>query len=189
MKITIVIPTYNEAENLKKLLPLLFDQFSKIKHDCHVLIVDGNSNDGTHDLVNSFSSNHPNLHLLVETKKEGLGAAYTKGFKHAVEKLEADVVMEMDGDMQHDPNDVPRFIQKIDEGYDYILGSRYVEGGSIPKEWAFHRKLLSWGGSAFARFTLGLLHIKDFTTGFKATRVKGILDKINLDEVMSPGFA
>lgn len=190
MKVVIVIPTYNEGETIGTLLPMLQSEFALIpNHNCHVLVVDGNSTDRTQEIVNGFSNEHPNVHLMVETEKSGLGAAYIKGFRKAMRDMAADVVMEMDGDLQHDPKDVKRFLKEIDNGFDYIIGSRYVEGGSIPKEWAFYRKFLSWGGSLFSRVVLGVWNVKDFTTGFKATRVKGFLDKLDLDNIMSKGFA
>lgn len=189
MKVVIVIPTYNEKENVEKLIPLLLEEFKQIKHECHALFVDGNSNDGTQDVINSFMQNENSVHLFVEKEKAGLGAAYVKGFKEAIFELEADVVMEMDGDLQHDPKDIKRFIAEIDNGADYVIGSRRIKGGSVPEEWALYRKFLSWGGSIFARAVLGIWNVKDFTTGFKATRVKGVLDKINLNEIRSEGFA
>lgn len=189
MKVVIVIPTYNEAENISRLLPVLEKEFKTIKHNCHVLIVDGNSPDGTQKIVSDFSANRDWVHLLIETKKEGLGMAYVKGFKKAMHKLRADVVMEMDADFQHDPKDIKRFIEEIENGSDYVLGSRYVKGGSIPKEWEFHRKFLSWGGSLFTRAVLWVWDVKDFTTGYKATRVKGVLEELDLNNVMSGGFA
>ena len=106
-----------------------------------------------------------------------------------MEKLDADYVVEMDADFQHNPNDLPKLIDAIHEGYDYVIGSRFTKGGSIPKDWALYRKLLSVGGSLFAKIVLGMFSVSDFTSGFKATRVSGYLDKINLDEVLSGGFA
>lgn len=189
MKIIIVIPTYNEQENVKKLIPLLLEEFKQIKHECHILFVDGNSDDGTQDVINSYIQNEDSIHILVEKEKSGLGAAYVKGFKKAISELKADVVMEMDGDLQHNPKDVKRFIAEIDNGFDYVIGSRRVKGGSVPNEWALYRKFLSWGGSMFARVVLGIWDVKDFTTGFKATRVKGFLNKIELNNIKSEGFA
>lgn len=189
MKVVIVIPTYNEKENVEKLIPLLLEEFKQINHECHILFVDGNSDDGTQNVVNSYIEQDSRVHILVEKEKAGLGAAYVKGFKEAIFDLNADVVMEMDGDLQHDPKDVKRFIEEIDKGADYVIGSRRVKGGSVPQKWASYRKFLSWGGSIFSRAVLGIWNVKDFTTGFKATRVKGVLDKINLNDIRSEGFA
>ncbi|MBI2414959.1 glycosyltransferase family 2 protein [candidate division WWE3 bacterium] len=190
MKVVIVVPTYNEGDNIGQLLPILLEEFKQIpNHKCHVLVVDGNSTDKTQEIVQSFADENPNIHLLVETEKSGIGGAYVKAFKKAMHEMGAEVVMEMDADMQHDPRDVKRFLAEIDNGFDYVIGSRYVDGGAIPQEWGFHRKFLSWGGSMFARIMLGMWSIKDFTTGYKATRVKGILDRLDLDSVLSQGFA
>lgn len=190
MKVVIVIPTYNEAENVSRLLPMLQEEFSKItKHEMHVLFVDGNSTDRTQEIVLGYSNEHPWVHLMVEKEKEGIGAAYMKGFKKAMRELSAEVVMEMDGDLQHDPKEIVKFLDAIDNGADYVIGSRYIKGGSIPQEWEGYRKFLSWGGSTFARVVLGIWNVKDFTTGFKASRVKGVLDQIDFNEVRSAGFA
>jgi len=103
--------------------------------------------------------------------------------------MHADVVMEMDADFQHDPNQIPNFVQKIEDGYDYVIGSRFVKGGSIPKEWGFNRKFLSVGGNIFSKVVLGIYSVSDFTSGFKASRVKNYLDRLDLDSVRSKGFA
>jgi dolichol-phosphate mannosyltransferase len=190
MKIVLVIPTYNEAENISRLIPELAEEFKKIpEHEFTVLVVDGNSPDGTSGVVKNLIPQYPFVVLLPEEKKAGLGAAYVYGFKHAINELGADVLVEMDADFQHDPADVSRLIAEIDAGFDYVIGSRFVEGGSIPDNWAFHRKILSWGGNLFSKVVLGLFSVNDFTSGFKASRVKGYVDKIKLDEVLSEGFA
>ncbi len=190
MKIIIVVPTYNEAENVGRLIPAVFDAVkNNSNHEFHILVVDGNSPDGTGDVVRNLGSKYPNLHLLLEEKKAGIGAAYFYAFKHAMKEMNADVLIEMDADFQHDPKDVLRLVAEIDNGYDYVIGSRFTKGGSIPEEWAFIRKFLSWGGSFFSKIVLGIFTINDFTTGFKASRVRGFVDKLNFDEVLSKSFA
>ena len=190
MKIVIVIPTYNEAANIKPLLQKLLEQFSKqSNHEYSILVVDANSIDGTQNEVNSLSQIHSNIHLLNEGKKNGLGAAYIKGFDYAVKNLGAEVLVEMDADFQHPPEGVIRLISEIDNGYDYVIGSRFIKGGSIPKDWAFYRKFLSYGGNIFAKMVLGIFDVNDFTSGFKASRVKGFVDKIDFNSVISSGFA
>lgn len=190
MKVVVVIPTYNEAENIKKLIPAVLGAFDKIpRHECHILVVDGNSPDGTAGLVQEFAQQNDRVHLLLEKEKSGLGGAYVFAFKHVLNTMHADVVMEMDADFQHDPNQIPNFIQKIEDGYDYVIGSRFVKGGSIPKEWGFNRKFLSVGGNLFSKIVLGIYSVSDFTSGFKASRVKNYLDRIDLDSVRSKGFA
>ncbi len=190
MKVVVVIPTYNERENIKLLVPALVGEFSQFPHhQLHILVVDGNSPDGTGEQVLEFRQKNPNIHLLKEKEKAGLGSAYIYGFKHAMEKLQAGVVVEMDADFQHDPKDFTKLLKAFDQGYDYVIGSRYIKGGSIPKEWAFYRKLLSLGGSLFSKIVLGIFNVNDFTTGFKVSRVDGFLKKINLEDVNSSGFA
>jgi dolichol-phosphate mannosyltransferase len=189
MKVVIVVPTYNEADNLKRLIPVLAEEFKKIQHNCHVLVVDGNSPDGTADMIRDFERMYPFVHLLLEKQKAGIGAAYVYGFKHAISEMDAEVLMEMDADFQHDPKDIKRFLDEIDDGYDYVIGSRFVEGGSIPQEWALYRKLFSWGGSFVSKLVLGIFNVKDFTTGYKASRVKGFVDRLDLDHIISKSFA
>ena len=190
MKIVIVIPTYNEAANIKPLLQKLLEQFSKqSNHEYSILVVDANSIDGTQNEVNSLSQIHSNIHLLNEGKKSGLGAAYIKGFDYAVKNLGAEVLVEMDADFQHPPEGVIRLISEIDNGYDYVIGSRFIKGGSIPKDWAFYRKFLSYGGNIFAKMVLGIFDVNDFTSGFKASRVRGFVDRIDFNSIISSGFA
>lgn len=190
MKIVVIIPTYNEAENISKLIPVLEEEFKKYpSHEYYILVVDGNSPDGTGDVVKELSVVYPNTILLPEREKAGLGSAYIYGFKHAIDNMGADVVVEMDADFQHDPADFLKLIKKIDEGYDYVIGSRFSKGGSIPKEWAFHRKLQSVGGNIFSKFVLGIFDVNDFTSGFKASRVRGFVDKLVNEPILSKGFA
>lgn len=190
MKIVLVIPTYNEAANIEPFLDILASEFPKMpQHVFEILIVDGNSPDGTPQLVRKKMEEFDFVHLLVEKKKTGLGTAYTSGFKYAMENFSPDVLVEMDADFQHDPKDVLRLIQKIDEGADYVIGSRFTKGGSIPKEWSLNRKFLSIGGNIFSKVVLGIYNVSDFTSGFKASRVKGFVDRLDLDSVLSAGFA
>ncbi|HAI63157.1 MAG: Dolichyl-phosphate beta-D-mannosyltransferase [candidate division WWE3 bacterium GW2011_GWF2_41_45] len=190
MKIVIVIPTYNEADNIGRLADVLQQEFLKrSQHDFHILVVEGNSPDGTAEVVREKMKNNPNIHLLMEKVKAGLGAAYVYGFKEAMNELKADVIVEMDADFQHDPKDVVRIVDEIDNGYDYVIGSRFTKGGSIPDEWAFKRKFFSVGGNIFSKIVLGIFDVNDFTSGFKASRVKGFVDKLPLEAILSQGFA
>ena len=130
MNIVIVIPTYNEAENIDRLLGILLEESKQIAgHQLHVLVVDGSSTDGTAKIVRGFMVGHPQIHL-IEKEKGGLGADYVFGMVYAMRELKADAVIEMDADFQHDPKDIKRFVAQLDAGYDYVIGSRYVEGGS-----------------------------------------------------------
>jgi dolichol-phosphate mannosyltransferase len=190
MKAVIDIATYNEKENIEKLLPILVSILeTEYSGEFEILIIDGNSPDGTGKVVQAFSEQHPNIHLLLEPEKRGLGAAHIYGFKHAMQVLKADIVVEMDGDFQHNPKDLPRLLQAIESGADYAIGSRFVKGGSIPKEWSFKRKFFSFGGNLFSKVVLGIYNVNDFTSGFKASRVKGFMDQLDLDNVLSQGFA
>lgn len=190
MIITIVLPTYNEKENIAGMIKVLFrDIFPKIKHHTmKLLVVDDFSPDGTGEIVAKLLKKYKNLSLL-ENKKEGLGKAYMRGFRYAIDTLKAGAVFEMDADFQHDPSDIPRFIMELDSGYDYILGSRFIRGGSIPKNWAIKRVFLSKCGNLFIRAVLGLWKIHDTTTGFRLLRVKNFLERINTVHFTSNSYA
>jgi len=190
MKVVIVIPTYNEVANIGRLLSALLEEIENFPHHkFEILVVDGNSPDGTANVVSDSSAKDNRVQLLMEKKKAGLGAAYVYGFQHAIARMGAEAVVEMDSDFQHDPKDFTKLLKAFDEGYDYVLGSRYVKGGSIPKEWAFYRVMLSVVGNMASKLILGIYNVSDFTTGFKISRVKGFLDKIDLDSINSQGFA
>jgi dolichol-phosphate mannosyltransferase len=156
------------------------------KWDMKVLVVDGNSPDGTSKVVSEKTKKYKNIFLLTETSKDGIGAAYLKGFKYSLEKLNADFLFEMDGDFQHPPETIPLMLKAMDEGYDYVIGSRKIKGGSNPKGWGFKRLFFSEAGGLTARFLLffpfrNFFKVTDPTTGLKVTRVKGFADKLNLD--------
>lgn len=189
-KVVVVIPTYNERENTERMIEVLSSEFSKIKnHEMHLLYVDDTSPDKTYEAVQEKMRKYDWLHLLLNKEKKGLGVAYAKGFKYAMEKLGADYVMEFDADFQHRPDEMKRLVDKIDEGFEYIIGSRYIPGGSIPKDWGFKRKFLSVVGNLVARAGLLMPRVHDLTTGFKLTKVRGVLDKIDLDNLYSNSFA
>ena len=190
MKVVIVIPTYNEALNLGRLIDSLVQGFnSKPEVNFHILIVDANSPDGTADVVKKKMNDYSFVHIYVEEKKTGLGAAYIAAFKYALQNLSPEVLVEMDADFQHNPDDLMKLVDEIQNGKDYIIGSRFTEGGSIPKDWALYRKLLSYGGNLFTKVVLGIYEVNDFTSGFKASQVKNFVDKIDLNSVQSEGFA
>src|SRR3990167_3967864 len=186
-KIVIVMPSYNEAENMPRMIEELFEkEFPQIKGaEMHLLVVDDNSPDGTGKIVKEKEGKYENLHLLTGEKK-GLGWAYIRGFKYAMEKLGADAVMEMDADFQHPTRFVKDMVAAYLAGADYVIGSRYIKGCSVPKEWALSRKMVSLFGNLFIRLVLVKPRIHDLTTGFRLMRVKGVLDKINLDNLMEP---
>ena len=153
----------------------------------HVLVVDDNSPDGTAEEVKKLSLGFNNVHLLMG-QKAGLGVAYTRGMAYAMEQLGADVVFEMDADFSHQPEDVPRLMAEIDKGADFVIGSRYVPGGSIPKEWGFRRRLNSKFGNMVARYLAGIYNVRDCTAGFRAIRTS-ILSQIDFSELGVKGYA
>lgn len=190
MNIVVVLPTYNEKENIAGMIDVLFKVvFPKIKnHTMKVLVVDDYSPDGTGKIVREKMKKIKDLYLL-ENQKAGLGRAYMRGFHTAIKKLNAGAVFEMDADFQHDPKDIPRFIQELDNGNDYILGSRFISGGSIPKNWGLKRVFLSKVGNLFIRLMLGMEEIHDATTGYRLLRVNGFLDRINTNQFQSNSYA
>lgn len=184
-KVVIVMAAWNEAENIKKMIDALFDEvFPKIKAEMYLLIADNNSTDGMTELVEKEMKRRKNLYIVQQGAGKGLGNAYVTGFKYAVKKLGADAVMEMDADGQHPPRFVEPMVNTYLSGADYVIGSRYIPGGSVPKEWALFRKAVSFFGNLFIRIVLVKPKIHDLTTGFRLTKVNGVLDKINLDNLM-----
>lgn len=184
-KVVIIMPTYNEAKNIGRMIDELVGvEFTKIKEaDMHLLVVDDNSPDGTGKIVEQKSKKLKQVHLLTG-EKDGLGMAYVRGMKYAVSNLKADAVIEMDADFQHPPRFVKPMVEAYLGGAEYVIGSRYIPGGSVPKEWATSRKAISFFGNLFIRLVLLKPSIHDLTTGFRLTQVKGVLDKIDLDNLM-----
>ena len=184
-----IIPTYNEHDNIIPLIAALQQQVDKIKieHDMHVLIVDDNSPDGTSALVQQLLSSQSNIHLLTG-EKAGLGVAYTRGMRHAMETLHADAIFGMDADFSHDPMDIPRLLQALVDGADFVIGSRYVEGGTIPKEWGPLRKMNSFFGNIVARYVAGIYRVHDCTSGFRAIRTT-ILKQVDFEALDVKGYA
>ena len=192
----IVIPTYNEADNIGKMIQYLNTKtFINIKNkkqglqedwQMKILVVDGNSPDGTGKVVEKEAKKYSNTFLYTETSKDGIGAAYLKGFKYSMEKLKADFVFEFDGDFQHPPETIPVMLKAMEDGFDYVIGSRKIKGGSNPKGWGFKRVFFSEVGGFTARFMMffpfkNFFKVTDPTTGLKVTRVKGFIDKMDMD--------
>ncbi len=191
-KVVIIIPTYNEKENIGRMIDVLENEiFPKIKtNQMEILVVDDKSPDGTADVVRQKMKKFENISLSLGDK-EGLGAAYKRGMKYAMEKMGADAVVEFDADFQHDPKYIIDLVDKFNEGYDYVIGSRFVKGGSIPQEWGFYRKFLTKYGGLFSRIVLffpKINKVKDVTTGLKLTRVKNVLEKVDFSKIASRGF-
>jgi len=179
----IVIPTYNEIENIETILEKVF----VLDLGVDILIVDDNSPDKTYAKVQEMIDTDlykGALHLMIRENKEGLGKAYVAGFKWCLER-EYDFIIEMDADLSHDPKYLPSFIENI-KAYDLVIGSRYVKGGGVVN-WSLLRKFISFGGSTYARTILGI-SIKDVTGGFKCFR-REVLEAIDLDNIISAGYA
>ena len=190
----IVIPTYNEAGNIAE---VLFDLDREISNNSvwniNILVVDAASPDGTASIVKDIQSKIKNLHLLIEDKKEGIGAAYFKGFNYAINAFKADAIIEFDGDAQHPANIVPEMLAQIDAGYDLVLGSRRIKGGSYPYKWDKLRLFFSRFGGFVARFILFFpgkvfARITDPTTGLKATKVNTNFLALDFANFTSKGF-
>ena len=180
MKTLIISPTYNEIKNLKSLVKQVFD----LDLGYHLLIVDDNSPDGTALKVKELQSTYPNLHLEERPGKAGLGTAYLFGFKWALEN-NYDHIVQMDADLSHDPNDVPRLVSRLKD-HDLVIGSRYVNGVSVVN-WPIRRLILSYGANMYSRFITGM-PINDGTGGFKAWRGT-LLNDIELKKVRSQGYS
>lgn len=178
MKAVVVIPTFNEKENILHLLKLLKEVFKKIKGwNLRILVVDDNSPDGTAQIVQQHRKKYKNVHLLLRKKKVGLGAAYLAGMKKAFEELESDVVVVMDADLSHKPEYLPELLKKILGGADFVVGSRRIPGGAIPREWPVHRKFLSIGGNIIVTIFLGSRALTDWTSGYRAIK-KGVYKRV-----------
>jgi dolichol-phosphate mannosyltransferase len=187
VNIVVILPTYNERDNIALIIKALQEQFKKVPHDMSILVVDDNSPDGTAELVRAEAKSSSNIFLL-SGQKQGLGAAYARGMQFAINDLHADAVMEMDADFSHKPEDVPRLIEAIDQGGDFAIGSRYVPGGKIPEDWSFLRRMISKWGNVFARYVAGLYSVKDCTAGFRAIRAE-VIRKIDFETLRVRGYA
>mgnify|MGYP003321364390 CR=1 FL=1 len=190
MKTIVVIPTYDEKDNVRKMAEAVFAQFpsetqtlnNSITQTLELLFVDDNSPDGTGDVIEEMMKSEPRIHCLHREKKEGLGRAYVAGFKKAIE-LGAERIVQMDCDFSHDPKDLPRLIA---EDADLVIGSRYVKGGDTPG-WPFKRRLISRAGGIFIRTVTGM-PLRDPTGGFKCWKAS-TLSKIDFETVGSKGYS
>ncbi len=169
----IIVPTYNERENVEPTLEQVFKVLDQVKNwKTSVLVVDDTSPDKTYELVKKLQRKNKRLHLLLNADKAGLGRAYLNGMDYAFDELKADVVFEFDADLSHDPTKLPLFLKKIEEGYELVLGSRYIAGGSIPADWGIHRKFLSVFGNLFINLVMFNFSVRDWTTGYRAITKK-----------------
>lgn len=176
----IVMPTYNERENLPQIVPRVLSQGPGI----HVLVVDDNSPDGTGELADKLAAENERIHVVHRPGKQGLGTAYIAGFKWALER-DYEYVFEMDSDFSHNPDHIPQFLEAAKE-YDLVLGSRYLRGVTVVN-WPMSRLLLSYFANRYARVITGL-PFTDTTGGFKCYRRK-VLEEIDLDRITSEGYS
>lgn len=179
-KSLIIIPTYNEMENIPRLIPILLEKYENVD----ILIVDDNSPDGTGDFVKKLSEENSRIHLISRPGKMGLGTAYVEGFKYAL-KNNYEFIFEMDADFSHDPKEIGNFLAAMNN-YDLVIGSRYITGVNVIN-WPMRRLLLSYFANIYTRVITGL-PVHDTTGGFKCFRRK-VLESIDLDKVKSNGYA
>lgn len=178
----IIVPTVNERENLARMAPKLLSLPVKV----HLLVVDGNSSDGTAQIADELAAKHPEIHVIHETKKSGLGRAYIAGFKWALEK-KYEFIMEMDCDFSHDPDEIPNFLAAAkNENADLVLGSRY-SGGVRVLNWPLKRLMLSRSAGIYVRAITGM-PITDPTGGYRCFRRRA-LEAVHLDDVRSNGYS
>jgi dolichol-phosphate mannosyltransferase len=186
----LILPTYNEAENVEAIVLAAGEVLARAAPaGFRVLVVDDGSPDGTGAIADRLAGEHEWMQVLHRAEKNGIGPAYLAGFRHALDGG-AGYVMEMDSDFSHDPADLARLLAAVDSGSsggaDLALGSRYVPGGGV-SDWGLLRRLISEGGSTYARWVLGL-QVRDLTGGFKCFR-REVLEAIRFDEVRSHGYA
>jgi len=185
MKVINIIPTYNEKENIG----LMLEALSKIargnpRYNFATLVVDDDSPDGTGEIVKEYMKKDPSVYLITGPKK-GLGHALIRGYKYAMEEMKADVIIPNDCDFSFDPYKIPDLLRKIDEGYDVVVASRHVGKGGT-EGWSLFRKLNHWVSNVlFATYVAGIKEVRDHNGNFKAIRVKGVLDQVPLDELLT----
>jgi len=177
----VVIPTYNERENLPNIVPLVIEQDPRLE----VLVIDDNSPDGTGDLADALAAASPRVHVVHRPGKRGLGTAYRAGFRWAIEQG-YDYVFEMDADFSHDPRHLPKFLDEIQDA-DLVIGSRYLNRRVTVINWPMSRLMLSYFANVYARWVTGL-KLWDSTGGYKCYR-RRVLEGINLDQVRSNGYS
>jgi len=185
MKLAIVIPTYNEAETIPSLIKELFEKIKQLVEKLDVLIIDDSSPDGTADIVRELGNKYEKITVIQRPKKMGLGAAYKEGFRYVLEKLDSELIVQMDADHSHQPSEIPNMLEKI-KNFDFLVASRHVEGSDIIG-WGVGRKMTHSIAGAIAS-VCAKIEIKDSTSGFRMFRKK-TLEKIDFDKIRSDGFA
>jgi dolichol-phosphate mannosyltransferase len=183
----VCLPTYNEAENVKVVIARIFEQAIKIPtHDLHVAVMDAGSPDGTAAVVRELMHGYPNLHLLTGEKR-GLGDAYKKVMVYALTQLQAELIFEMDADLQHDPFLLPSFAKLANDGFSLVIGSRFISGGSV-RNFPWHRKLISLLGTRLVRLFGRLQPLTDCTSGYRCIRAD-LLAKCDLRGLAACGYS
>ncbi len=186
-KICFVLPTYNEEENIENIIQqILKEEKNQSKHTFSILVVDDNSTDQTQTIVQHYISLNSKVHLVTGQKK-GLGDAYKRGFKFALNDLKADLIFQMDSDGQHDTSLIPNFVSYIEEGKDVVIGSRFVEGGTTP-DFSFSRLLMSKVGNLLVRYVGGVTQVKDCTSGYRAIRAS-YLKELDFSYLSTRGYS
>lgn len=169
-KAVVILPTYNEKENIATLIPAIFEAAQNISDwNISILVVDDKSPDHTFEAVKKMQKTYPHL-FIIRGEKEGLGNAYFRGFSYVINQLHADVAFEMDADWSHDPKLIPVFLHKIEKGADFVVGSRYIKGGSIPHNWGLHRKLFSILGNLIIKYGFMTMKVNDWTSGYRCIK-------------------
>lgn len=186
-KICFVLPTYNEEENIENIIKQILEKaVHQNAHTFSILVVDDNSSDDTQSIVKRLISLNQNIHLISGQKK-GLGDAYKRGFAFALDDLNADLIFQMDSDGQHDASLIPNFINHIEEGKDVIIGSRFIEGGTMP-DFSFYRLLLSKVGNLLVRYVGGITQVRDCTSGYRAIRAS-YLKELDFSYLSTRGYS
>ena len=186
-KICFVLPTYNEEENIENIIQqILKEEKNQSKHTFSILVVDDNSTDETQAIVQRYISLNSKIHLVTGQKK-GLGDAYKRGFKFALNDLKADVIFQMDSDGQHDASLIPDFVSYIEEGKDVVIGSRFIEGGTTP-DFSFSRLLMSKAGNLLVRYVGGITQVKDCTSGYRLIRAS-YLKELDFSYLSTRGYS
>lgn len=180
VKTLVVLPTFNEAENILVVL----DKIREAAPAAEVLVVDDGSPDGTADLAEKWGADNGGVQVLRRSGKQGLGSAYRAGFREGLDQG-YDILIEMDSDLQHDPAMLPALIHAVQDGADLAIGSRYVPGGAVPG-WKFSRRFISQAGNVYAGIVLGM-HVRDATAGFRAYGAPA-LSRVPLEEIRADGY-
>ena len=180
MRLVVNIPTYNEKENIEEIIKKVLEQETKLEGaDLQVLVSDSHSPDGTGEKVLKISQKNPKVHYL-DVKERGLGVGIVKGHRYAIDKLKADILAQMDGDLSHDPKTLPEMYQKVKSGFDLVNGSRMVKGGKNLLAW--YRKLFTWGSAMYCKIAWGTFNLTEYTNSYRMFK-KSLFEKIDFNKV------